>query len=175
MAESTLAYITPVEGHVGGGPIVRPPGHVGGGPAPTPPPGIWPPPSGQLPIVPVPPDYPMPPGSIWPPVYPPDMGWTGGVPMPPHGPGPLPPRPGGGPVVPPPPVAGQPLPPVLPPTVPGTPPDRPHPAHKFLVAIVAAAEGGGFQVIGYTVVDTSLSVGFPLPTPPEGPPAVPAR
>ena len=37
---------------------------------------------------------------------------------------------------------------------------------KFLVAIVAIGQTGQPYVIGYTVVDTSLSVGFPLPNPP---------
>jgi hypothetical protein len=41
------------------------------------------------------------------------------------------------------------------------------PSSKFLVAIVAAS-AGGLKVIGYTVVDPSLEVGYPLPTLPGG-------
>jgi hypothetical protein len=37
------------------------------------------------------------------------------------------------------------------------------PSQKFLVAIVAVSAGGGLQVIGYTVVDPSLSPGHDLP------------
>jgi hypothetical protein len=37
------------------------------------------------------------------------------------------------------------------------------PSQKFLVAIVAVSAGGGLEVVGYTVVDPSLSVGYPLP------------
>jgi hypothetical protein len=39
------------------------------------------------------------------------------------------------------------------------------PSQKFLVAIVAASAAGGLKVVGYTVVDPSLSVGYPLPPP----------
>jgi hypothetical protein len=42
------------------------------------------------------------------------------------------------------------------------------PSQKFLVAIVAVSAGGGLRVVGYTVVDPSLSAGMPLPTPPGG-------
>jgi hypothetical protein len=53
------------------------------------------------------------------------------------------------------------------------------PSQKFLVAIVAASAAGGLQVIGYTVVDPSLSVGYPLPPvpghPDQGLPPAPAR
>jgi hypothetical protein len=124
-----------------------------------PPPGIWPPPVEIWPPTPLPPNYPMPPGSIWPPVHPV---------YPSHG---LPVYPNQGL----PPVPGHPdqgLPPV-----PGHPdqglpspgqPSQGLPSQKFLVAIVAASAAGGLQVIGYTVVDPSLSVGFPLPVPPGG-------
>jgi hypothetical protein len=49
-----------------------------------------------------------------------------------------------------------------------------------LVAIVAVSAGGGLEVVGYTVVDPSLSVGYPLPPaapahPDQGLPPVPAR
>jgi len=37
------------------------------------------------------------------------------------------------------------------------------PSQKFLVAIVAVSAGGGLKVVGYTVVDPSLSAGMPLP------------
>jgi len=47
-------------------------------------------------------------------------------------------------------------------------PDHGLPSQKFLVAIVAVSAGGGLEVVGYTVVDPSLSVGYPLPTPPGG-------
>jgi hypothetical protein len=36
---------------------------------------------------------------------------------------------------------------------------------KYLVAIVAASQAGGLRVVGYTVVDPSLSVGYPVPQP----------
>jgi hypothetical protein len=128
---------------------------------PVPPPGIWPPPTLGHPIVPVPPDYPMPPGAVWPPVYPSDPGYGQGHPRPPHV--------GGGPIQRPPGyVSGQPLPGgevdnELPE---GSPPQTPvQPRQpRFLVAIVgASSHGGGLQVIGWTVVDPSLSVGMPLP------------
>lgn len=125
---------------------------IGGGPVlpppitwPKPPPGIWPPP--DRPVQPLPPHFPMPPGSIWPPVNPPSVG--------------------GGPIVPPP-APGQPLPPT-PPGVGGGPVGT-----KFLVAIVTVGRGGG-KVIGYTVVDTSLSPGLPLPPVPEHPEREPRR
>jgi hypothetical protein len=76
----------------------------------------------------------MPPGSIWPPVGRPDQG--------------LPPSPG---------RPDQGLPPVH-----GRP-DHGLPSNKFLVAICAISAGGGLQVIGYTVVDPSLSPGHDLP------------
>jgi hypothetical protein len=49
-----------------------------------------------------------------------------------------------------------------------------------LVAIVAVSAAGGLDVIGYTVVDPSLSVGYPLPPaapayPDQGLPPNPAR
>jgi hypothetical protein len=118
---------------------------------PQPPPGIWPPPVSIWPPTPLPPDYPMPPGSIWPPVRPtrPDQG----LPRPPIQPGQpgqpdqglpgQPPHVGGGPVI---------------------------PSHKFLVAIVALGAGGP-RVIGYTVVDPSLSPTHPIA--PGGPTAQP--
>jgi hypothetical protein len=46
-------------------------------------------------------------------------------------------------------------------------PDHGLPSQKFLVAIVAVSAGGGLEVVGYTVVDPSLSVGYPLPPYPE--------
>jgi hypothetical protein len=58
---------------------------------PLPPPGVWPPPSGTLPIVPAPPG--TPPGAIWPPIGNPPI-WSGGVVPPVHvggGPAPTPP------------------------------------------------------------------------------------
>lgn len=139
------------------GPEVSPPideddPEIGGGPVlpppitwPKPPPGIWPPP--DRPVQPLPPHFPMPPGSIWPPVNPPSVG--------------------GGPIVPPA-VPGQPL-PTPPPGVGGGPVGT-----KFLVAIVTVGRGGG-KVIGYTVVDTSLSPGLPLPPVPEHPEREPRR
>jgi hypothetical protein len=128
----------------------------------------------------------MPPGSIWPPVHPVDPGYGQGHPLPPHAGQPLPPGgerpdqglPGEG--SPPdrpeqglPPHAGQPLPPAH-----GRP-DQGLPSQKFLVAIVAASAAGGLKVVGYTVVDPSLSVGLPLPPahgrPDQGLPWAPAR
>jgi formin 2 len=106
---------------------------------PPPPPGIWPPPVGIWPPSPLPPDYPMPPGSIWP---------SPGVPTHPIAPGGPPPVVGGGPVTPPP------------------QPGHGLPSQKFLVAIVAVSAAGGLEVVGYTVVDPSLTVGFPLPPAP---------
>src|SRR3954469_16868551 len=103
-----------------------------------PPPGIWPPPEHISPL-PVPPGYPMPPGSIWPPVnvHRPDQSLPGTV-------GNRPDQ-----------------------SLPSGPADstspKPQPSNKFLVAIVTASANGGLRVIGYTVVDPSLSVGFPLP------------
>lgn len=121
---------------VGGGPVLPPPITW-----PKPPPGIWPPP--DRPVQPLPPHFPMPPGSIWPPVHPPAGGIGGRPPERPQpGPGVPPPQVGGGPAEPPPGVGGGPV---------GT---------KFLVAIVTVGRGGG-KVIGYTVVDTSLSPGLP--------------
>jgi len=53
------------------------------------------------------------------------------------------------------------------------------PSQKFLVAIVAVSAGGGLKVIGYTVVDPSLSPGHDLPGsqphPDQGLPPAPAR
>jgi len=126
---------------IGGGPVLPPPIMW-----PKPPPGIWPPP--DKPVAPLPPHFPMPPGSIWPPVHPPvDPGY--GIEGPPPevggGPAPQPPRPG------------------LPPSVGGGPVV---PGEKFLVAIVTVGRGRS-QVIGYTVVDTSLKPGLPLPPHPE--------
>jgi len=129
-----------------------PPGYWGGvapplidNTLPPPPPGIWPPPVSIWPPTPLPPDYPMPPGSIWPPIHPPH---------PDHG------LPGA------PPVVDNTLPPgvdnTLPPGSPGTP-SHPISSSKYLVAIVGASQGGGLKVVGYTVVDPSLSVGYPLP------------
>lgn len=118
-----------------------------------PPPGIWPPPVQIWPPTPLPPNYPMPPGSIWPPVA--------GHPLPPvagHPDQGLPPVPGR-------PDQGLPVPGHPDQGLPGSPghPDQGLPSQKFLVAIVAASAAGGLQVVGYTVVDPSLSVGFPLP------------
>lgn len=139
---------------VGGGPILPPPTVW-----PKPPPGIWPPP--DRPVTPLPPGFPMPPGSIWPPVRPPHVG--GGPARPPITPGRPgqglpgePPSVGGGPAEPPPGVGGGPV---------GT---------KFLVAIVTVGRGGG-KVIGYTVVDTSLSPGVPDQGLPGGGEAEPRR
>jgi len=139
---------------------------------PPPPPGIWPPPVSIWPPQPLPPGHPMPPGSIWPPVI------------------------GGGPVYPPP-RPDQGLPPVQGHPDQGLPGDQPHPdqglpgdqprpdqglpgapvypghglpSQKFLVAIVAVSAGGGLEVVGYTVVDPSLSPGYPLPPPPTAQP-----
>jgi hypothetical protein len=114
------------------------------------PPGIWPP-------IQLPPDYPMPPGAIWPPVHPPVAGHP--LPHPPgHPDAGLPPAPGR-------PDAGLPSPqPPRPPTIGGGPVV---PSSKFLVAIVALSAAGP-KVIGYTVVDPSLVVGYPLPNPPGG-------
>lgn len=115
---------------------------------PVPPPGIWPPPSLAHPIVPLPPNHPMPPGSIWPPIYPPDPGYGQGRPRPPGY------------------VSGQPLPGgEVDNELPEGPQGPVHPRQpRFLVAIVGAStHGGGLQVIGWTVVDPSLSVGLPLP------------
>jgi hypothetical protein len=141
-----------------------PPGYWGGvappvidNTLPPPPPGIGPPPVGIWPPSPLPPDYPMPPGSIWPPVghpsHPiagtppprPDQGLPGSQPHPDQGLPGQPPRPDQG--------------------LPGAPPRPDHglPSQKFLVAIVAVSAGGGLRVVGYTVVDPSLSVGLPLP------------
>lgn len=148
------------------------PGGIWGGSAPpfidqglpVPPPGVWPPLTPSHPIVPVPPDYPMPPGAIWPPVYPPDPGYGQGHPRPPGYVSGQPIPPGY--------VSGQPVPPPsggeIDNTLPGGPPPPSGPVHprqpRFLVAIVgASSHGGGLQVIGYTVVDPSLSVGLPLP------------
>ena len=75
------------------------PGFGGGRPSlpdpgfgiPQPPPGVWPPPSSTLPIVPAPPG--TPPGAIWPPIGNPPI-WSGGV-VPPARPDQgLPPSPG---------------------------------------------------------------------------------
>jgi hypothetical protein len=135
---------------VGGGPIV-PPSHK---PLPKPPPGIWPPPTEIWPPVALPPDFPMPPGSIWPPV-----GGTKPLPRPPGSPGsPDQGLPGA------PPTAGQ-----LPSGGRPTRPDQGLPSQKFLVAIVAVGAGGP-RVIGYTVVDPSLSPGHELPEPPTAQP-----
>jgi hypothetical protein len=119
---------------------------------PKPPPGIWPPPVSIWPPTPLPPDYPMPPGSIWPPVVPDRP--SQGLPMPPA-------RPDQG-------LPGQP--PAPDQGLPGAParPDHGLPSQKFLVAIVALGAGGG-RVIGYTVVDPSLSPTHPIA------PGAPAR
>ncbi len=160
-----------------------PPGYWGGAAPPfidntlpPPPPGIWPPPVGIWPPTPLPPNYPMPPGSIWPPVVSggpivppgtpprPDQGLPGSQPHPDQG---LPP------------VAGQPPRPDQ--GLPGSQPRPDHglPSQKFLVAIVAASAGGGLRVVGYTVCDPSLSVGYPLPGgqphPDQGLPTPPVR
>src|SRR3954464_11709703 len=129
------------------------PGFSGGGYIDNtlpPPPGIWPPPVEIWPPTPLPPGYPMPPGSIWPPVNVnrPDQSLPGSV-----GNRPDQSLPGSQPGV--------------DNTLPGTtPPDssfpKPMPSQKYLVAIVAAS-GAGVKVVGYTVVDPNLSVGFPLP------------
>lgn len=139
-----------------------PPGHIDN--SLPPPPGLWPPGVDIWPPVQLPPGYPMPPGSIWPPIHPPDPGYGQGHPTPP--------------------VAGHPSPGTpghpdqdLPPT-PGHPDhDLPvgpgHPGHalpsqRFLVAIVGGSAATGWKVIGWTVVDPSLSAGMPLPGGPPG-------
>jgi hypothetical protein len=123
-----------------------PPGYWGGvappvidNTLPPPPPGIWPPPVGIWPPTPLPPDYPMPPGSIWP---------SPGHPAHPIAPGGPPPHPDQ-----------------------GLPGDQPLPGHdlpsqKFLVAIVAVSAGVQ-KVVGYTVVDPSLSVWGGAPSYPD--------
>jgi hypothetical protein len=146
----------------------QPPGYWGGvappvidNTLPPPPPGIWPPPVSIWPPTPLPPDYPMPPGSIWPPVGHPSHPIAGVPPHPDQG---LPPVPGH-------PDQG------LPPT--GGTPSHPISSQKLLVAIVAASQDGGLKVVGYTVVDPGLSVGYPLPPvpghPDQGLPPAPAR
>jgi len=116
------------------------------------PPGIWPPPVSIWPPTPLPPDYPMPPGSVWPPIRPVDPGYGVGNERPDNA------------------LPGQP--PVVDNTLPGSQPRPDHglPSQKFLVAIVGVSAGGGLKVIGYTVVDPSLSVGYPLPPPPQAQP-----
>jgi hypothetical protein len=126
---------------------------------PVGPPGIWPSPGHPAhPIY-----LPKPPPSVWPPpvsIWPP-------TPLPPDYP--MPP--------------GSIWPPVIDNTLPGAPPrpdntlpgspPRPGqglPSQKFLVAIVAVSASGGLEVVGYTVVDPSLSVGYPLPLPPTAQP-----
>jgi hypothetical protein len=119
-----------------------------------PPPGIWPPPVGIWPPTPLPPNYPMPPGSIWP---------SPGVPTHPIAPGGSPgtpdnslPRPPGRP------DNSLPRPPGTPDnTLPGggERPDNSLPSQKYLVAIVGVSSSGGLKVVGYTVVDPSLSPG----------------
>lgn len=131
----------------GGGLRPRPPMVI-----PKPPPGIWPPPTIEIPIQPLPPSFPgmpkppiaLPPGMIWPnPGYPVQ-------PLPPTGP---PPTVGGGPV----------QPPGLPPSVGGGPIE---PAQKFVV-LVWISGGYGWR---YVVVDPSL-----VPTPPIAPTPEPKR
>lgn len=125
---------------------------------PPPPPGIWPPPTAENPIQPVPPRPPtigggpaLPPGMIWPPpgyvtggpIYP--GGHPGGGPMPVP-----PPTVGGGPAQPPPQVGGG---PVIPPST---------------YVVLAWISGGiGWK---YIVVDPSLT-----PTPPMQPTPEPKR
>lgn len=119
---------------------------------PQPPPGIWPPPTPEIPIQPLPPVLPgmpkppinLPPGMIWPPAFPPTVG--------------------GGPIVPPPTVGGGPVvPPGQPPTVGGGPVE---PAQKFVV-LVWISGGYGWR---YVVVDPTL-----VPTPPIAPTPEPKR
>jgi hypothetical protein len=124
-----------------------------------PPPGLWPPPTEIWPPIALPPGYPMPPGSIWPPTHPPDPGYGQGHPAPPVAGMPLPGAPGH-PANPPPlgpghPDAGLPV-------GPGHPGNA-LPSVKYLVAIVGGSASSGWKVIGYTVVDPSLTVGMPLP------------
>lgn len=119
---------------------------------PQPPPGVWPPPTPDIPIQPLPPQWP---GMPKPPInLPPGMIW----------PNPNPPSVGGGPIVPPN-VPGQPLPPTpgLPPSVGGGPIE---PAQKFVV-LVWISGGYGWR---YVVVDPSL-----VPTPPIAPTPEPKR
>ena len=123
---------------------------------PMPPPGIWPPPVSIWPPTPLPPDYPMPPGSIWPPVRP-------DRPSHPIAPGGAPGRPD----------QGLPRPPGAPDQgLPGAPagPEHPITSSKYLVAIVGLSQGGGLKVIGYTVVDPSLSPTHPIAPPPTAQP-----
>lgn len=129
-----------------------------------PPPGIWPPPVEVWPPIALPPGYPMPPGSIWPPTHPPDPGYGQGHPTPPVAGQPLPGGPGH-------PDAGLPVQPGHPdaglPVGPGHPGNA-LPSGRFLVAIVGGSAATGWKVIGYTVVDPSLSAGMPLPGGPPG-------
>jgi hypothetical protein len=128
---------------------------------PPPPPGIWPKPVSIWPPTPLPPNYPMPPGSIWPPVGSPSHPIAPGSPGAPDNTLPTPPGgsagqlPSGGR----PPTAGQ-----LP-SGGGGHVDNSLPSQKYLVAIVSVSAGGGLKVVGYTVVDPSLSPGQ-LPVPP---------
>jgi hypothetical protein len=46
-------------------------------------------------------------------------------------------------------------------------PEHPITSGKFLVAIVGASQGGGLKVVGYTVVDPSLSPSHPIAPTPE--------
>jgi hypothetical protein len=145
-----------------------PPGIWGGAPPfvdntlPPPPPGIWPPPVSIWPPTPLPPNHPMPPGSIWPPVVDntlpgggrPSHPISGGGPRPDQGlPGDQPHPDQGLPGDQPHPDQGLPRPPPS-----GGRPDQGLPSQKFLVAICAVSAAGGLRVIGYTVVDPSLSV-----------------
>lgn len=118
---------------------------------PLPPPGMWPPPSSTLPIVPAPPG--TPPGAIWPPIGNPPV-WSGGV-VPPVRPGhdlPVAPgHPGGGPM---PggerPDAGLPTPP---PGIVGQPP-----AHQTYWVVVGIP-GVGWR---YAALDPSLQPAPPI-------------
>lgn len=125
---------------------------------PLPPPGVWPPPSGTLPIVPAPPG--TPPGAIWPPIGNPPI-WSGGVVPPVHPGTPLPPSPGH-------PDAGLPPAPARPdaglPVAPGHPSGGPVPQTYW---VVVGIPGVGWR---YAALDPSLSPAPPIaPTPaPKG-------
>lgn len=121
---------------------------------PKPPPGVWPPPTIEIPIQPLPPSFP---GMPKPPIaLPPGMIW----------PNPNPPSVGGGPIVPPgppPSVGGGPITPGLPPSVGGGPIIPP----QSFVVLVWISGGYGWR---YVVVDPSL-----VPTPPIAPTPEPKR
>src|SRR5580765_395419 len=111
---------------------------------PMPPPGVWPPLTPSHPIQPAPPG--TPPGVIWPPIYGgghPDQG----LPTPPV-------RPDQG------------LPGSQPHPDQGLPGSQPHPDHGLpskTYWVVVGIPGVGWR---YVAVDPTLTVGYPLPSPP---------